>query len=58
VGCICPGGQVVGGPGGTRLGGAMGSGCSTAVSASVVKSMSGLDFLGLGGRKVVALDAS
>jgi hypothetical protein len=48
----------VGGLGGTRLGGAMGSGCSTAVSGSVVKSMSGLDFLGLGERKVVALDAS
>jgi hypothetical protein len=53
VGRICPGGQVVGGPGGTRLRGAMGRGCSTAVSGSVVKSMSGLDFLGLG-RKVVA----
>ena len=47
----------MGGPGGTRVGGTMGSGCSTAVSGSVVRSMSGLDFLGLGGRKVV-LDVS
>ena len=54
---ICVEAQVVGGSGGARVGGAMGSGCSTAVSGSVVRSMSGLDFLGLGGRKVV-LDAS
>ena len=54
---ICPGAQVVGGPGGTKVGGTMGSGCSTVVSGSVVRSMSGLDFLGLGGRKFV-LDAS
>ena len=54
---VCVEAQVVGGPGGARVGGAMGSGCSTAVSGSVVRSMSGLDFLGLGGRKVF-LDVS
>lgn len=48
---------MAGGTGGTRLEGAMGSGCSSPMSGSVVRSMSGLDFLGLGGRKVV-LDAS
>ena len=47
----------MGGLGGIRLGEAIGSGCSTAVSDSLVRSMSGLGFLGLGGRKLV-LDAS
>ena len=45
------------GVGGIRLGGTMGSGCSTAGSDSLVRSMSGLDFLGMGGRTLV-LDAS
>ena len=45
--------MVVGGLGGTTLGGAIGSGCSTAVSGSVVRSMSGLGFLDTGGRKLV-----
>ena len=49
--------MVVGGLGGIWLGGTIGSGCSTAVSGSVVRSMSGLGFLDMGGRKLV-LEAS
>ena len=46
--------EVVGGVRGIRLGGAIGSGCSTTVSGSVVRSMSGnLGFLDTGERKIV-----